>query len=62
MPIYTYKCSGCKKDFDEIVKYDDRKKSQECPSCNKRLGEFNDELAPFTYSLGRSFSRMREGM
>lgn len=61
MPLFTYKCSGCNHEFEDIVKYDDRNTKRKCPKCKKSLGKFQDKLETFTYSLTRSFSRMREG-
>ena len=61
MPLYEYKCSKCGHIFEEIEKYDNRKEKQECPECGKRTGKLVDEPQVFTYSQGRSFSRMRHG-
>lgn len=35
MPIYTYKCTACGHEFDEIVKYDDRDVEYPCKLCKK---------------------------
>ena len=61
MPLYPYKCKHCKHEFDDIVKYSKRLEKKDCPKCGKDGGEYVDEAQPFTYSLGRSFSRMRHG-
>jgi putative FmdB family regulatory protein len=35
MPLYTYKCTVCGHEFDELVKYDDRDTKQKCKECGK---------------------------
>ena len=34
MPLYTYKCTICAHEFDELTKYDDRDGAQKCKLCN----------------------------
>jgi putative FmdB family regulatory protein len=33
MPLYTYKCTACGHEFDEIVKFDNRDIKQKCTEC-----------------------------
>lgn len=61
MPLYTYQCKGCGYKIEAIEKYDTRQTPQHCPNCNKDSASFVDEIQPFVYSKGRSFSRMRHG-
>lgn len=35
MPIYTYRCSKCKAEVEELQKYDDPA-PEECPECGAR--------------------------
>ena len=35
MPLYTYKCTACGHEFDELVKFDDRDANQACKLCQK---------------------------
>jgi putative FmdB family regulatory protein len=61
MPIYEYRCEACKAEFEKIVKMDDRESVQACPECEKKCGNYLDRVQKFSYSLNRSFSRMRHG-
>lgn len=61
MPIYEYKCEGCGTEFEEIVKSVYREDNQTCPECGKKSGKYLDRVRKFSYSLNRSFSRMRHG-
>ncbi len=36
MPLYTYKCTACGHEFDELVKYDDRDTKQACKLCGEK--------------------------
>jgi len=35
MPLYTYKCTACRHEFEELVKYDNRDAFQACKLCGK---------------------------
>jgi putative FmdB family regulatory protein len=61
MPLYEYGCTKCEHTFEIIEKYEDRKEKQDCPKCGQKSGEYLDKTHAFTYSLKRSFSRMRHG-
>lgn len=61
MPLYEYECGGCNHVFETICKYEERKENQTCPECGKKRGKYLDKNHEFTYSLKRSFSRMRHG-
>jgi putative FmdB family regulatory protein len=61
MPIYEYKCTSCGTEFEEIVKAVYRESDQTCPRCEKKCGKYLDRVQKFSYSLNRSFSRMRHG-
>lgn len=38
MPIYEYKCKECGFIFEAFVSFEDYKKPQTCPNCNKEDG------------------------
>lgn len=61
MPIYEYKCESCGTEFEAIVKVAQRESDQTCPRCEKECGKHLDRVQRFSYSLNRSFSRMRHG-
>lgn len=62
MPIYEYKCEDCGTEFEQIVKFSSREEDQTCPECEKKCGKYLDRVRIFSYSLNRSFSRMRHGL
>jgi len=33
MPLYVYRCAGCRHEFEEIVPYDRRDDERPCPKC-----------------------------
>lgn len=61
MPLYEYRCQSCGHRFEAIVKFDVREEKQTCPECDSPLGVYQEKAHNFTYSLNRSFSRMRYG-
>lgn len=48
MPLYIYKCGACSHEFEDLVSYDRRNESRQCPSCGGESGRV--EVTPFGVS------------
>jgi len=51
VPIYEYRCSHCKHDFEELVRFECDETKLKCPKCGKgkvarRLSVFSARNAP----------------
>ena len=62
MPLYDFVCNECGAKFEDIKKIAEKDIVQKCPDCGKMAAVRIDEPTKFTYSLNRSFSRMRAGV
>ena len=62
IPLYDFVCNECGAKFEDIIKSDDKDQVQVCRECHKMAAVRAAEPTPFTYSLKRSFSRMRAGV
>ncbi len=60
MPIYEFKCAGCDKGFEKIVKVEE---TPDCPNCGsskvKKGGIFLRHCKPTTRSRARSVAGAR---
>lgn len=36
MPLYEYRCSDCRREFEDISSFEDRDNKRSCPSCSKQ--------------------------
>ena len=52
MPLYEYRCSKCKKEFETLVSIKDLDNSIKCPNCGSE--KTNRLMSTFSASVGSS--------
>lgn len=62
MPLYDFVCNECGARFEDIIRHEEKDQMQPCPHCKKIAAVRANKPTKFTYSLNRSFSRMRTGV